>query len=1013
MLCCAGLLPAAFATPPGDAGRARLHMASWAVRDGAPADIWAMAQGADGFLWLGTGTGLYRFDGVRFEQAVLPPGESFPSSNVTALKLLPDGSLWLGFYFGGAAVLKHGHLRNYGAAEGFPSGMVENFAVDDGGVLWAATDGGLARFAQGHWENVGEHWGYPTHRADWLLLDRTGTLWVVTGRRLMFLRKGAHRFEDTGEAVGGFATLARAPDGTLWISDGLHGTRALPGLSADQPHVARDSPLPRGDFGQAKRMMFDHAGHLWVTDADHGGVYRVDAPGRIADGRPLRPDDISDTFDRAGGLTSDRAVPLLEDSEGDVWVGTNLGLNSFRMNNVGSLEGIEITPAAHYALSVDSRGVLWLAYQGALYRIEHQAPRKVLDGLPDVADIYAAPDGSIWFQGRWGLKHILKNGQVEDEPLPEGTHDGDIAAMVSDGQGGVWVGLNNRGTYRYHHGRWQRWSPKGAPVPDVPAALATDARGRLWLGYVGNRLALLDGGHVRLFNSADGLGVGSVTAIAPFDKDTYIGGDAGLARYRDGHFVSLPASSHAVLQGISGIVKSADGSLWLNGSRGVVRIDAGALQHAFEHPLSALDYRLFDDHDGLPGVALQASATTTAMVDGDGQLWFATNQGVARIDPARVHRNPVPPPVTIRAVQVGGRSLAARADMRLPERTSNLRIEYTAASLAMPERVRFRYRLEGVDEQWQDAGDRREAFYTNLAPGDYRFRVIAANGDGVWNEQGTELRFHIPPLFYQTPWFVAACVLLGLLLLFGLFLLRLRQVAMRMHGRVEERHAERERIARELHDTLLQSIQGLVLHFQAVAEKIPPGDAVRTMIDRALDRADDVLMEGRDRVLGLRTSSEAIRDLPQAFALVGEDLAPDTVDFRVVVEGAGRALEPLVREELYRIGREALVNAIQHAHARQIEVEISYDTDQLRLRFRDNGVGIDPAILEAGGRPRHWGLDGMRERAERIGARLDIWCRTGSGTEVELRVPARAAYRGGRSSWLGWLRRIVSGGRYA
>lgn len=989
-----------------------LHRSYWAVKDGAPADIWAMAQGRDGYLWLGTGTGLYRFDGVRFEHMSSPGGHDLASSNITALNLLPDGSLWIGFYYGGISVLKDGASRRYGLAQGVPEASVLTFAADPAGALWAATTGGLLRFDGRAWHTVGADWNYPADRADWLLMDPAGTLWITTGRSLVFLRQGSHRFEGTGVAVGDYAMLARAPDGTLWLSDGLHGTRALPGLSAAHPQLARRDAPPTTSFARAKRMTFDRAGNLWVTQASAHGAYLVRDASRLADGRPLAPGDLTERFDQPGALTSDMAVPLLEDAEGDVWIGTNLGLNSFRPADVVPLQGVAMKPTTYSALSMDDRGVLWMVYEGALYRIEHGVPRKTMEGLPDVSDICAGPGGLLWYWGARGLERI-RGGRIEAIPFPDGMTDGDISAMASDGADGLWIGLVNKGAYHYRDGIWQRWIGGDGLAGRAPTVIARQPDGVMWFGYVGGRLARKDGETVRVFGPDDGLRIGTVTAIDARSPQVLVGGDAGLARLGDGRFVSL-AGGDDVLRGISGIVRTARHGVWLNTSRGVVRMRDAALEQALADPQRPPEYRLFDDHDGLTGVALQASAVTTAMQDADGQLWFATNQEVARIDPAHVHHNAIAPPVSIRGLTAGDRSYPATDGLRLPKRTSNVHIEYTATSLAVPGRVRFRYRLDGVDEQWQEAGDRREAFYTNLGPGDYHFRVIAANGDGVWNEQGASFRFRIPPLFYQTPWFAAACVLAALALVFALFLLRVRQMAIRVHDRLEERHAERERIARELHDTLLQAIQGLVLRFQAVAERIPADDPVRTMIDRSLDRADDVLVEGRDRVRGLRISAEAIRDLPNAFAAVGADLVGEGPPaFEVVVEGSVRTLDPIVREELYRIGHEALVNAIQHARADRIEVELDYDAAELRVRVRDDGIGIDAAILGAGGKPGHWGLPGMHERASRIGATLDIWSRPESGTEVELRVPASVAYCGGKPSWFAWLRHLVSGGRYA
>jgi signal transduction histidine kinase len=331
--------------------------------------------------------------------------------------------------------------------------------------------------------------------------------------------------------------------------------------------------------------------------------------------------------------------------------------------------------------------------------------------------------------------------------------------------------------------------------------------------------------------------------------------------------------------------------------------------------------------------------------------------------------------------------------LELPKRTASLQVDYTATSLAMPERVRFRYRLDGVDDAWVDAGTRRQAFYTNPAPGDYTFRVIAANHDGIWNKQGAAIRISVPPMFYQTRWFTALCIIAAGGIMWVIYMLRLKELGLHIRSRLHERHLERERIARELHDTLLQSIQGLILRFQAVAEGLPSGAASRDEMERVLDRADAALAEGRNRVLDLRSSSTDGDDLSEAFTKVAADLAIDhPAAFRVITEGTMQPLDPIVRDELFRIGREALVNAYRHADAEAIDVEIVHARDELRLRFMDNGRGIDTTVLD-GGRPGHWGLSGMRERAERIGATLRVRSRQGSGTEVEVRMPAGSAYR--------------------
>ena len=390
----------------------------------------------------------------------------------------------------------------------------------------------------------------------------------------------------------------------------------------------------------------------------------------------------------------------------------------------------------------------------------------------------------------------------------------------------------------------------------------------------------------------------------------------------------------------------------------------------------------------------------------DGRLWFATSNGVVWIDPERIARNPLPPPVSILSVKADGRRYEPVLDVTLPLHPANLEIDYTALSLTIPERMRFRYRLEGVDEHWQDVGTRRTAYYGNLAPGRYRFQVIASNNDGVWNERGASLELVVPPAVHQTWWFRTLCVMAGLLLLWLLYLLRLRQLTAKRRGRLEERHAERERIARELHDTLLQSVQGLVLRFQAVAEQLPEHELARQAMEKALDRADQVLAEGRDRVMELRSPVHEGRDLSDALVQVREELAEDIpMSFRLVLEGVPRELDADVHCEIFLIYREALLNAFQHAGGTAVEAELRYGSDALHLRIRDDGAGVGPEILETGGRPGHWGLAGMHERAARIGATLKVWSRTEVGTEVELKVPAAIVYRQRpKATWWGRLK---------
>jgi signal transduction histidine kinase len=474
-----------------------------------------------------------------------------------------------------------------------------------------------------------------------------------------------------------------------------------------------------------------------------------------------------------------------------------------------------------------------------------------------------------------------------------------------------------------------------------------------------------------------------------------VGGDLGFARFDGRRFTPIVDAAGDSFTGVSGIIATRGGDLWLNGNVGITHFSRSEVERVSRDPSHRVQAETLDYLDGVPGTAQQLRPLPSAMETTDGRLWFSTTGGLVLIDAARIVRNALPPPVTVWSIRSEGiRYPAMTADLQLPIHTTTLQIDYTAGSLTVPERVGFRYQLEGSDPDWQDAGNRREAFYTNLAPGRYTFRVIASNNDGVWNTSGASLHFTIRPAFYQTTWFHVLCILMCLALLAALYRVRMQQVTAHVRARLEERLAERERIARELHDTLLQGVHGLILRFQAATDRIPGREPARALMERALERADELLDESRARIKDLRVSTVGVIELSHALVAIGEQLAlTHPARFRANTEGTPRDLHPIVREEALLLGREALVNAFRHANASQIEVDVLYSETALRIRVRDNGGGIDPSVLHEGGRVGHWGLLGMRERATKLSAHLDIWSTQGAGTEIDLRVPAAVAYR--------------------
>jgi signal transduction histidine kinase len=449
------------------------------------------------------------------------------------------------------------------------------------------------------------------------------------------------------------------------------------------------------------------------------------------------------------------------------------------------------------------------------------------------------------------------------------------------------------------------------------------------------------------------------------------------------------------LRNVTGLAFAPDGALWVNGVGGVLRIDRGQLDPAAIVAGRTVQARLFDFLDGLQGLPQAVVGLGSAWMGADARLYIARREFVQAIDPLHLPHNDIPPTVWIKGVSADGQhEMYPQAPMTFKANVNTVEIDYTATSLLIPERVRFRYKLDGYDQSWIDAGTRRQAFYSKLPPGSYSFKVLASNDSGVWNNSGAQLRFVVPPTFTQTRWFTALCILIGMAVVWLLFRLRVAALSRQIKARMYARLAERERIARDLHDTFFQGIQGLLLSIHTATKKMRSDDPIRPQFEDALRKSDQVMAEGRELVLELRTHDRSSEELGSLFDKVAAEAAGEsTAKYSVITHGEPRPLRPAVADELYWLGREALSNAFRHSGANAIEVELTYGSRELRVRFRDDGVGIDEETLSRGKRENHSGMPGMRERGGKIGARLDIWSAPGAGTEIDIRLPASLAYQ--------------------
>ena len=964
----------------------QLHHDAWTSRDGMPGDVWEMTQGRDGFIWFATPSGLYRFDGVRFEHVRALGGTPLLSNVIATVRAFPDGALWIGYRFAGLSVYRDGHLRHYGEAYGYEPGTVYSIVADERGRTWAATSTGLYMLDGARWRKIGADWGLPG-KSEGIRRDPNGRLWVNTETELFYRDPGTDRFVSSGLKGQHFNIMADQ-DGRLWLWY-LDRVARLPERLAAPPR-------PRGWWSTSYSYdaLFDRDGNLWEAGCD--SLCRV-GPRALAS---------IDTWHRGAGhaertpatLLSGNAMTLFEDREGNVWVGTRRGVDRFRQDRVVPLG---LPPGYSYAtLALDDAGRLWSSAEVMrrphLWR--HDAAGLVAQPERDVQTLATAADGALLL-ARHGVIERRKGGATTRIPFPAGVPqaamDGGVRILQDDGTG-LWAGFAYDRLYRYAKGRWQPAHELGAPDA-LPISMGRGADGTMWFGYRDSAVLALRDGKTHRYGPADGLDVGVVGRVFDAGGTLLAGGDKGLAMLAGARFVPVRLAAPDAAAGVTGMLLRADGDLWLNGSRGLVRIPAAAWRAFRAAPAGTIaHYDLFDAVDGYPGIAQFRSGQSSLVEAPDGRIWLAGSDGAAWIDPAHLPRNRLAPPVHILGAAAGGRHVDASGPLALPAGTQDLQIAYTAPSFTMPERVRFRYRLEGADDGWIDAGTRRTAYYTRLEPGRYRFVVRAANEDGVWNEAGAALDVTIAPTFVQGAPFKALCGAVLALAAWFLYRDRLRRATLQLRRLLQERAGERERIARTLHDTLMQSVQALLMLFERARDRLPQDSPDLPLLDRTLGQARQSLREGRDELSALRGAAAPAQDLVAALVPLGHILGEQFgVRFTVRVDGRRRALCRDVAQEACFIAREALQNAFRHARAGEVGLEVAYGAGAFELRVRDDGRGIAQAA-----QPGHWGLAGMRERAGAIGARLDIGPNPGGGTLVALALPAAQAYeRPPRRRW--------------
>jgi signal transduction histidine kinase/ligand-binding sensor domain-containing protein len=984
-----GLPKASFAINPDAPVSQYIHTA-WRLEDGLlDAPPRAIAQTKDGYIWIGTEAGVLRFDGIRFVPLDKVAGRALGlGGDVWSLLGASDGSLWIG----SSDHLYRWHDNTLSSFAGRP-GRFDAIVEDRSRGIWAIRErvqgdkkGGLCRPVGTTITCVGGETQFFSSYT--LAADSNDAIWAANGSALFRFSSGSFtafpflsRSLDRAKGLVGVGALDPDSHGGMWVGF----TSSGPGLGLEHLENGQFQHVRAGALhGEDLEVNVLHGksnGTLWVGTG-RNGILRINTDG-------------VERYDSRNGLSGDSVRKFFEDREGDLWVLTSKGIDKFRDASIATYSRAQQLSIDYSDAATATRdGSVWtMTETGADILRGHPFPR-LIDRvrLPGVKGTSILQDhsGAMWL-GMDNELYRISKGVTTRIVNEVGGSVGLAGRLAEDEQGNVWIS-----TFKMQvddtilsyvkpndHVARHLKTTLGMSATTIP-----DKRTGIWILDRAGNLAHITVGRTdlernKVLEQKHPLGL----AQGP-DGTLYIWCKEGLVLIRGAEGKFIPDTQLAACQ-IRGSIFDLTGSLWVEGKCGLIRIQKREVENWWNAPnASPLPRLLFEGKDGYN--VNWGDFSPTISLAPDGKLWFATESGLQVLDPAHLYFNSLPPPVVIESLTANHLQVPKLESNDFAAGTRDFQIDYTALSFPNPAKVFFRYKLDGHDRDWQAVGTRRQAFYTNLLPGHYTFHVTACNDSGVWNDQGASLHFDIEPAWYQTLWFHLVSVALIACILLGAYFLRARAIAERVELRVNERMSERLRISRELHDTLLQALQGIVLRFSTLTGRVSPD--VQEDMDRSLDDAELLLIAGRERIKDMRRHFSEDRDLGVEIRDYVTNLPVDQ-GRKVTVEtlGTPMPLQSIVLEESIWIAREAVTNSCQHAKAANITVQIIFTSGHFRLLVQDDGVGLSGDAFLAHYRG-HFGLVSMRERAEAIGGRLDVRSGAGEGTTVTLTLSGRLAY---------------------
>jgi len=966
---------------------------AWTEQQGAPSSVRGLARSPDGYLWIASAEGLFRFDGTSFEKMPFfgSHGETV-SSVVNVLFGSKSGDIWMATPESVGII--HGNQIHLLAANGQHLPMhIHCFAEDKQGNIWAAAGNGLFRWSSNIWQRMGEEVGLPVKAFNAVFVERDGTVLASSDVNIYERLAGDSKFDSISAQNVAVNQMQQDAAGRIWLAD-TSGTVVHPLVLPGATDPLSNSRVEIGSY----RILMDSEGELWITSLGDG-LWRIANPQKPFGHLDTKSQEIA-AFTASDGLTDNYMQTILQDEDGAVWIGTRHGLDCFRKSPIAAVP-IRIINWK-MSLAAGPSGDLWIAENSNLTHASFE------DGKVKSTLVYA---GREWNKPQrvssvplcddmdYGVL-CADSSKVVTFKHPEVVPSADVGARVCmDHNRTVWLAKDGYGVFTRTGDQWSSVPVDGDKISTPVSAAHVGRSGIVWFAF-SSRLMTVQSNVLRDVLFAGQLDLGSVQAIEDRGDHIWFGGTRGLELYSAGRITKIKAIDADAFTDIIGIQEAKGGSLWVAKQHGVIHIDAEELRRALSDPTYKVEYLTLGTREGLLGHNRYEEQLAS-----DGSLWLVSQESILHVDTSSINTSYKAPVTSVRELEANGESISPAQTVQLPPYTTNVKFRFVGINLADPVHVTYRYRLTNVDKAWQDNGSERDAMYTNLSPGEYEFHVVSRNNAGDWSPDNMSVRLVILPAWYQRTVVEAGAGVALLLLGWAFFRSRIRQAELAIAKAFDERLDERTRMARELHDTFLQTVQGSKMVADDALD--PASDQVR--MRHALERLSlwlgQAVTEGRAALHALRVSTTERNHLAEFLDRAAREHAQRTsISVALTVIGDARDLHPFVRDEIARIAEEAIRNVCLHSNGSQLSIELRYARD-LALRINDNGIGIDPDIIGAG-KVGHFGIIGMKERSARVRAKITITSTLNSGTQITLIVPGDIVYRREKRTFLKALRSI-------